>query len=98
VYEKVNARWEFAVCLNPYDKFTQVSFVNGICTSEGGTHVDLINNQIIYKLKEQLEKKHKDLTIRPTYIKDNIFLFVNCLVENPHVFEPNQRKSCDQTR
>ena len=83
VYEKVNARWEFAVCLNPYDKFTQVSFVNGICTSEGGTHVDLINNQIIYKLKEQLEKKHKDLTIRPTYIKDNIFLFVNCLVENP---------------
>jgi len=83
VYEKINERWEFAVTLNPYDKFTQVSFVNGISTSEGGTHVDLITNQIIYKLKEQLEKKHKDTTIRPTYIKDNLLIFVNCLIENP---------------
>uniref|UniRef100_A0A6C0B025 DNA topoisomerase (ATP-hydrolyzing) n=1 Tax=viral metagenome TaxID=1070528 RepID=A0A6C0B025_9ZZZZ len=83
VYEKMNDRWEFAVCLNPYDKFTQVSFVNGISTSEGGTHVDMITNQIIYKLKEQLEKKHKDINIRPTYIKDNLLIFVNCLIENP---------------
>jgi len=57
--------------------------VNGISTSEGGTHVDLITNQIIYKLKEQLEKKHKDITIRPSYIKDNLLVFVNCLIENP---------------
>ena len=83
VYEKLNDRWEYAVALNPYDKFTQVSFVNGISTSEGGTHVDLIVNQIIYKLKEQLEKKHKDILIRPSYIKDNLFIFVNCLIENP---------------
>jgi DNA topoisomerase-2 len=83
VYEKMNERWEFAVTLNPYDKFTQVSFVNGISTADGGTHVDLITNQIIYKLKEQLEKKHKDITIRPAYIKDNLLIFVNCLIENP---------------
>ena len=83
VYEKINDRWEFAITLNPYDKFTQVSFVNGISTSEGGTHVDLITNQIIYKLKEQLEKKHKDIAIRPSYIKDNLLIFINCLVENP---------------
>jgi DNA topoisomerase-2 len=83
VYEKINDRWEVAITLNPYDKFTQVSFVNGISTSEGGTHVDYIVNQIIYKLKEQLEKKHKDITIRPSYIKDNLLIFVNCLIENP---------------
>ena len=82
-YEKVNDRWEIAVALNPHDKFSQVSFVNGNSCSEGGTHVDLIVNQIVYKLKEQLEKKHKDLNIRPSYIKDNIFLFVNCLINNP---------------
>jgi DNA topoisomerase-2 len=57
--------------------------VNGINTSEGGTHVDYIVNQIVYKLKEQVEKKHKDLTIRPSYIKDNIMIFINCLIENP---------------
>ena len=83
VYEKVNERWEVCVTNNPYDKFTQVSFVNGITTSDGGTHVDYLTNQVVSKLKEQLEKKHKDLTIRPAYIKDNLLIFVNCLIENP---------------
>ena len=83
VYIQLNERWEIAVVLNPYDKFCQVSFVNGISTSEGGTHVDYIVNQIVYSLKEQLEKKAKDVTIRPAYIKDNILVFINCLIENP---------------
>lgn len=83
VFEKINDRWEIGFALNPYDKFTQISFVNGISTTEGGTHVDYIINQIIYKLKENLEKKHKDIVIKPSYIKDNIMVFINCLVENP---------------
>ena len=83
VYSKINDRWEIAVVLNPYDKFSQVSFVNGISTSEGGTHVDYIINQIVYTLKEQIEKKVKDTIIRPAYIKDNILIFINCLIENP---------------
>jgi DNA topoisomerase-2 len=83
VYEKLNDRWEVGITLNPYEKFTHVSFVNGISTSEGGTHVDYIVNQIVYKLKEQLEKKTKDITIKPSYIKDNLFIFVNSLIENP---------------
>ena len=83
VYTKINDRWEIAVVLNPYDKFSQVSFVNGISTSDGGTHVDYIINQIVYSLKEQIEKKVKDIVIRPAYIKDNILIFINCLIENP---------------
>jgi DNA topoisomerase-2 len=83
IYEKINENWEFGVALNTYDKFSQVSFVNGNSCSEGGTHIELISNQIVYKLKEQLEKKHKDVNIRPSYIKENLFLFVNCLVKNP---------------
>ena len=83
VYEKINNRWEIGISLNNSDKFSQVSFVNGISTSDGGTHVDYIVNQIIYKLKEQLEKKNKDIVIKPSYIKDNIFIFINCLIENP---------------
>jgi DNA topoisomerase-2 len=82
VYEKTE-RWEIAVVLNPFDKFSQVSFVNGNSTPEGGTHVDYLVNQLIYKFKEQLEKKNKDIVIRPNYIKDNILIFVNCLIENP---------------
>ena len=83
VYERVNENWEFGVALNVHDKFSQISFVNGNSCSEGGTQVDLIANQIIYKLKEQLEKKNKELSIKPSYIKDNLFVFVNCSVKNP---------------
>ena len=83
VYEKLNARWEVGIALNQSDKFSQVSFVNGISTSDGGTHVDYIVNQIIYRLKDQIEKKNKDIVIKPSYIKDNIFIFINCLIENP---------------
>ena len=82
VYERTE-RWEIAVLLNPYDKFTQISFVNGISTTDGGTHTDYIVNQIVGKLKETIEKKHKDIVIRPSYIKDNILIFINCLIENP---------------
>jgi DNA topoisomerase-2 len=83
VYIRLNERWEIAVVLNTHDKFSQVSFVNGINTSEGGTHVDYIVNQIVYALKEQIEKKARDTVIRPAYIKDNIMIFINCLIENP---------------
>ena len=83
VYEKLNSRWEVGIALNQSDKFSQVSFVNGISTSDGGTHVDYIVNQIIYRLKDQIEKKNKDIVIKPSYIKDNIFIFINCLIENP---------------
>jgi DNA topoisomerase II len=83
VYEKLNERWEMVIALNPFDKFTQVSFVNGISTSDGGTHVDYIINQMVNKFKSQLEAKYKEITIRPAYIKDNILIFLNCLIENP---------------
>jgi DNA topoisomerase-2 len=83
VHEKINERWEIVVALNPFDKFTQISFVNGISTSDGGTHVDYLINQMVTKFKTQLEAKYKDIAIRPAYIKDNILIFLNCLIENP---------------
>ena len=37
--------WE--ICVSATDgQFQQVSFVNSICTSKGGTHVDYLVNQI----------------------------------------------------
>jgi DNA topoisomerase-2 len=89
-------RWDCIVCLNTYDRFTQVSFVNGNNTADGGTHVDYIVNQIINHSKEVLEKKHKDLAIRPSFIKDNLLIFLNCTIENP-VFS-SQTKEQHTTR
>ena len=82
IYEKGNERWEYAVCLSPFDEFRQVSYVNGISTSKGGKHVDYILNQIVKKLIAYIEKKKK-VKVRSASIKEQLMLFVNCVIENP---------------
>lgn len=82
VYEKSTPRWEYAVCLSPFGEFAQISFVNGINTSKGGKHVDFITNKIVRKLVALIEKKKKT-TVKSTTIKEQLMIFVNCIVENP---------------
>ena len=82
VYEQANERWEYAVALTPHDEFSQVSFVNGIYTRQGGKHVEYVLNQIVRKLTAYIEKKKK-IKVKPATIKEQLMLFVNCVVENP---------------
>ena len=82
VFEIANARWEYAVCLSPVDEFTQVSFVNGVYTGKGGKHIDYILNQLIRKIIVYIEKKKK-IKVKATTIKEQLMLFINCVVENP---------------
>jgi DNA topoisomerase-2 len=94
VYKKVNDRWEIGVAKNDYNNgFTQVSFVNSILTSEGGKHVDYITEQICPKLVEHIKKKCKAAgeNLKPVQLKNHLFLFVNCLIENPE-FESQAKK------
>lgn len=64
-------------------QFQQISFVNGIATTSGGTHVTHVCDQIVEKLMPHLLKKVKDIDIKPFQIKAHIRVFVNCLIENP---------------
>jgi DNA topoisomerase-2 len=82
VYESPNERWELAVAMSPTHEFSQVSFVNGICTSKGGKHVDYIVAQITKKTSELIEKKKK-IKVSPTSIKEQLILFLRCDIENP---------------
>jgi DNA topoisomerase-2 len=83
VYERTDdGRWEYAVALSPLDEFAQVSFVNGIYTSKGGKHVEYILGQITRKLVDFIEKKKK-IKVKPATIKEQLMLFINCVVENP---------------
>ncbi len=82
VHETANDRWEYAVCLAPKDEFQQVSFVNGICTSKGGKHVEYIMNQIIRKLSAYIKLKKK-VDVKPNTIKEQLMLFLRCDIENP---------------
>ncbi|CAI2366138.1 unnamed protein product [Moneuplotes crassus] len=81
-YEKdKKGRWEFSACLSEGD-FQQVSFVNSICTTLGGTHVDYLADQITSHVQTILKKKHKK-DIKPNQIKANLWLFVNSQIVNP---------------
>ncbi|CAG2164860.1 unnamed protein product [Oppiella nova] len=82
-HEVVNERWEVAATVS--DKgFQQVSFVNSIATTRGGKHVDYIADQIVAKMVDIIKKKNKaGVNIKPFQIKNHLWLFVNCLIENP---------------
>lgn len=82
ICELKSERWE-VICSLSDGQFQQVSFVNSICTSKGGTHVAYISDQIVSKLHEKILKKNKKLNIKPHQIKANLWVFVNCLIENP---------------
>ena len=43
------------------DGFQQISFVNSIATSKGGTHVQHVADQVVDKLLEFVKKKHKGM-------------------------------------
>jgi len=82
IFDNPHSRWEVMVSMAD-SQFQQVSFVNGICTSKGGTHVNHITDQIVEKISQHISKKQKDLKLKPNQIKQNLWVFVNCFIENP---------------
>jgi DNA topoisomerase-2 len=82
VYESPNERWHIAVADAPDEKFFQMSFVNGIWTSKGGTHVDSVSYQVVNHIVTYLETKKK-VKVKPSLVKDNLALFIVSMIENP---------------
>lgn len=75
------SRWKIGVAPSN-GSMQQVSFVNSVETSDGGTHVDYIANQIVTHLRALIKKKHK-IDVRPQEIKNHLFLFVQADIVNP---------------
>ena len=84
-------RWQVAIAPSE-NGFQCISFVNGVNTSDGGSHVEHVIGPIVKKITEIIQEKHKSLTIKPNYIKDNIFVFINCIIENPSFSSQTKEK------
>ncbi|XP_059141501.1 DNA topoisomerase 2-alpha-like isoform X2 [Physella acuta] len=83
VHEVANDRWEVAVAMSDRG-FQQVSFVNSIATTKGGRHVEYIADQCVTKLIEVVRRKNKGgINIKPFQVKNHLWVFVSCLIENP---------------
>lgn len=83
-------KWHVALAASN-DQFSHVSFVNGVDTFNGGTHVDYVANQICAKIREFIKKKHK-IDVKPNIIKQQMFLFISCTINAP-MFS-SQTKEC----
>ena len=85
IYMRINDRWQIAVAPTS-QKFTQVSWVNSINTFRGGNHVQYISDQIVNAVSAYMIKKDKSLNTFANLtllIKQHLFLFISCLIENP---------------
>lgn len=82
-YEEVNDRWEVVIAVSPEGKFDQMSFVNGVSTIKGGKHVDNVVTTITNKLIKHVESKRGKVVLKPSHVKENMFIFVKSVIENP---------------
>lgn len=97
-YERANDRWEYAVVLKKDvdeifrnsvcdvpETWRHVSFVNGVCTYAGGSHVNFVLKQIVDALMELAHKKKnkKDFEIKPDAVRKQLMLFLRCDVVKP---------------
>lgn len=66
--------------------------MNNLCTSNGGTHVDYVLNKITKILLEIMKKTTREGNIKPSQVKNHIWIFIKCTIENP-AFD-SQAKQC----
>lgn len=97
-YCDVNEYWKIGVVYTPNSGFSHISHVNGIWTysQTGGTHVAHVTDQIVKGLQEYIKKNYKDLNVKPSYLKDNMTIFVNCITNDPDF--SSQTKECLTTK
>ena len=81
----------WSVCVVPAeDGFEQVSFVNGICTTKGGTHVDHVSGVLAAHIIEEMSKKIK---LKPQQVKNAFMVFVKSTLVNPS-FSSQVKSEC----
>jgi DNA topoisomerase-2 len=68
--------------------FQQCSWVNGIATTKGGTHVDRIVKAIVDEIG-----KDKRIQVKPAQIKASLFVFVKAVIVNP-TFSSQTKAEC----
>ena len=82
-------RW--SVCVGPSENgLEQVSFVNGICTNKGGTHVDHVASYLASGIIDEMAKKIK---LKPQQVKNTFNIFVRATLENP-TFSSQVKSEC----
>lgn len=90
---------DFSVAVYASDTgaFQQVSFVNGVDTYNGGTHVDHVVSQVVDRLRELIKKKHK-IDCKPNIIRQQLALVMKCRINAPSFNSQTKEFMCSEVR
>ena len=69
--------------------FQQCSWVNGIATTKGGSHVDKVTKALV----DEITKDKRCATLKPAQVKASLFIFVKALIINP-TFSSQTKAEC----
>ena len=83
VYQQFNENWSIGIIYDNSKDNKIISFVNGLLTENGGTHVNYIKDQLVKKISDEIKVKHKNLKIKNSTIIDNLSIFINSRILNP---------------
>ena len=81
--------WEVIAGHSASGAFQHVSFVNGIATTKGGTHVDKVTKAIT----DSIAADKRVAGLRPAQIKSSLFIFVRAVIINP-TFSSQTKAEC----
>jgi len=81
VFYEQSENWQIGIG-HSESGFKAVSFVNSVETKDGGTHVNNVVWQITQYLREKIKRKHR-VDVKPSELKNHLYLFINCTVINP---------------
>ena len=83
-YDDSNERWKVGVLYIQESNNKVVSFVNGIATYKGGSHVNHVIDKVVKQLVDNhIKKKNKDIKLSPSVLKENLVFFITSIIENP---------------
>jgi DNA topoisomerase-2 len=84
-----SSSFDIVVAHSTSGAFQQCSWVNGIATTKGGSHVD----KVVQTLVSELHKDKRCTTLKPAQIKASLFVFVRAVVINP-TFSSQTKAEC----
>jgi DNA topoisomerase-2 len=93
-FHAINDRWMVGVGKSETGSLEVISFVNGMSTPRGGTHVNALVNQVCKRVAERAVKLEPEVApvVSPGLVRRHLFLCINALVENPSF--DSQMKEC----
>ena len=83
LFHTLHTRWTVGVGLSETSSLESISFVNGMATSRGGTHVNAMVQQVTQRLQQRVEKLDNSLTVSQAWIRRHLLVACTALIENP---------------